>query len=190
MKRILLSILAIGLLLPLGAQENARYGVKSGYMKTVSIMGDYKSYNYLWFDDYGDKEKGLTEMNMGEMGVFNAITIFIGDEAWAINDNNEVKKMDGRPQLNYLTATEEDLKKFKVQKIGEEEYKGYPCTVYQEERKQMLAKVKVTSWVYKGITIRQVFKKKLTADTIVELEELQENAPIPANTFDLPEKKQ
>ena len=95
--------------------------------------------------------------------------------------------MEGRPQVNWLTLTEAQMKEFKIKKIGEEEYKGYPCVVYEEERKQMLSKVKVTNWVYKGIIIRQHFKKKLSADTFIELEELQENASIPAGTSDIPE---
>ena len=189
MKRILLTLLAVILLLPLGAQENHRYGIKSGYMKTASIMGDYKSYNYLWFDNYGFHEKGVTEMNMGpELGVFLATTVFKGEEGWAINNDNQVKKMEGRPQVNWLTLTDAQMKEFKIKKIGEEVYKGYPCVVYEEERKQMLSKVKVTNWIYKGIIIRQHFKKKLTADTYIELEELQENAVIPTGTFDIPQE--
>ena len=189
MERTLLTLLALCLLLPLGAQENYRYGVKSAYMKTVSIMWDYKSYNYYWFDDYGYWEKGVTESNMGEFGTFLSTIIFKGEEGWAINDNKQVKKMEGRPQVNWLTLTPEQMKQFKIKKIGEEEYKGYPCTVYEEERKQMLSKVKVLNWVYKGIVIRQVLNKKMSSDTYIELEELQEGATIPAGTFDLPENQ-
>lgn len=190
MKRILLTLLAIGLLLPLNAQEEHRYGVKSGYMKTVSILGEHKSYNYYWFDEYGYKEKGVTESDMGEFGTFTSTMIFIGEEGWAINADNQVKKMEGRPEVNWLTITPEQMKKYKIEKIGEEVYKGYPCTVYTEERKQMLSKVMVTNWVYKGIVIRQHFKKKLSADTYVELEELKENAKVPAGTFDIPKTQE
>lgn len=190
MKKLLILTLALCAVLPAFGQEWKGYGIKSGYLKTVTTTGEQKSYNYLWFDDYGNKEKGVTEWDMPGIGHFTATTLMVGMETWVINDEGEFKKSEGRPEVNYLTLTEEQMKEFNIKLIGEEEYAGKKCTVYSEEVTQKVAFIKtkstVTRWVWKGITLKQVIKQK-HSESVIELDVFKENPNIPASTFAIPE---
>ena len=63
------------------AQEPARFGIKSGYVKTVSEQNGQVSTTQLWFDDYGAVERTVVTMPMGELGDYKFVhsgTICLG----------------------------------------------------------------------------------------------------------------
>lgn len=187
-------ILTLGLLAVLTVSAYAQrplpeklYGFKSAILKTVTTTGEAKSYDTRWIDDYGQKEKSRTTMDMGEIGMYEAIILMLGEDCWAINADGEAKKMNARPIIDWYNLTNEDYKLFDVKDKGTEEYKGKTCHVYSYKQKQLLTKVDMTVWVWEGLVIRQHIKKKLS-ESWVELESLQVNVPIPAGTFTKPEK--
>lgn len=164
------------------------YGVKSAIVKTVTTTGDQKSYDTRWIDDYGQKEKSVTTMDMGpEFGLYKATTLLVGDDAWLINSDDKAKKMEGRPFIDWRNLSEKDIKAFEVKDLGTEEYKGKTCQVYSYKQKQLLTKVTITIWLWEGLVIRQHIKKKMS-ESWIELESLQVNVPIPKGTFDIPKE--
>ena len=191
MKKILAFFLFAALGLSAWAQEKdfKPFGIKSGYMKTVTMKGKEKLCdNYLWFDDFGRKEKGVTTTYMGaDMGSFDVTTIFLDGQCWMISDDGEVKELEGRPELRFDRLSDKEKKDLKFKDLGTEQYKGKLCNKYYYEQKQ-LVKSRITVWVWKGIIIRQHIKQTF-GETMIELEELQENARVPASTFTLPKGK-
>lgn len=165
--------------------QRKTYGVKSGILKTVTTTGEQKSYCTQWWDDYGNKDKATTEMDMGDFGKYTATILMVGEEMWAINMDGKAQKATARPSLNWTNLTAEDYKQFKIEDKGTEEYKGKTCHVYTYEQKQLLTKVKITVWIWEGLTLKQLIKKK-TSESVTELVELKVGAKIPAGTFSVP----
>ena len=173
------------------AQDNVfkPFGIKSGYMKTITYNGNNQmAVNQLWFDDYGRMEKSVTTVNMGpDMGTFNTTVIMVDDKTWMIDDKGESKELGGRPEVIFNKLTDKDKKDMKFKDLGTEEYKGKLCNKYYYEQKQ-LVKSKITALVWEGIIVKQTIKQTF-GTSVIELEELQENVNIPASTFAVPKSK-
>ena len=121
------------------------------------------------------------------MGSFDVTSIFIDGQCWMISDDGTVKELEGRPELRFDKLSDQEKKNLKFKDLGTEEYKGKLCNKYYYEQKQ-LVKSKITVWVWKGIVVRQHIKQTF-GESMIELEELQENARVPASTFTLPKGK-
>ena len=163
------------------------YGFKSAILKTVTTTNGAQSFDTRWIDDYGQKEKSRTTLDMGEIGMYEAIILMVGEDCWAINADGKATKMNARPIVDFYNLTDEDYKLFDVKDKGTEEYKGKTCHVYSYKQKQLLTKVDMTVWVWEGLIIRQHIKKKLS-ESWVELESLEVDVPIPDGTFDIPKE--
>jgi hypothetical protein len=185
MKKYLILALSVLFATAAFAQNTPIYGVKSGILKTVTTTGDQKSYNTQWFDDYGKKDKSLTTMSMGDFGEYSATVLMVGDDCWLINQDGKAKKAEARPVLNWRDLSEKNITDFNITDLGTEEYTGRTCRVFSYEEKQFLTKVKITNWVWEGLVIKQVIKKKLS-ESVTELEDLKVNVSIPASTFAIP----
>lgn len=186
MKRFIAFCLMAAVAVQAFAQEKYHiYDFKSAILKTVTTTGEAKSYDTRWIDNYGYQEKSLTTMDMGELGEYKAIILMVGDEAWAINADDEAKKMNARPYIDWRNIPEEFRKSMELKDLGTEEYKGKTCQVYSYKQKQLMTKVNITVWVWQGLIIRQHIKKKLS-ESWIELESVEIGARIPAGTFDIP----
>lgn len=192
MKKITLILILATLTISAWAQKSSvqPFGIKSGYMKTDTYQGKkVTSENLLWFDDYGRLAKYVTKMDMGEpVGLWSATTIMNGEKNWIINADGAVQEGTGRPEIVFGQLTPEMKAKMKFKDLGTETYKGKTCNKYYYEIKQMGMKSKITSWVWKGLILKQQIKQTFGSFNI-ELSELQENVPVPASTFKVPKSK-
>lgn len=169
------------------AQEPARFGIKSGYVKTVSEQNGQVSTTQLWFDDYGAVERTVVTMPMGEFGEYRADILAKDGISYLIDEENKkVTVMEGRPEINFLDLTPELMKVYKMKELGTEPMLGYECTKYYYEMRQLLRNNKITVWVWEGIPIKTVMVRS-GGDNVSEVVELIQDPDFPENIFMKPE---
>ncbi len=194
MKKLIL--FAAGLLLGtamLCAQDDAVYGIKSGHLKYETQTSGGLQYNEVWFDDYGRLRKQHDQIMMEGMGNYHTEVLLrdnkVYTQAWFDDDNNRSAKMtEGTPGLNYLNMTDEFIKQYKVQDLGEKEVFGKTCKVYTYKTKSLLRTITNTVWVWQGIILKMETKGALGANNSMMVKEFEENPKLPESTFAIPEK--
>ena len=197
MKKTFLIVLLLTFAISIMAQpKNARYAVKSGYIK-YDISGNTKGTKEIWWDNYGDISR--TEVNTVTTTRFlgttsetktHTLNILKGDKFWSINYiNNSAQK--GTSAIYQETAeiansmTEAEAKKLSEdilasmggERLGTEPLMGRSCEV--------VSVMGVKSWIYKGLLLKSEgnllgFK---TNETAVKFDE---NTTVPASRFVAP----
>jgi len=192
MKKILTLCLLIAVVTGAAAQDNTRrYAIKSGIARTVSFTGGHRTDGMQYFDDYGAVENLSQTIEVPGLVTYDAVTVTKGDKIWLYSQEGEKKsaaKMSDNPlpDLNFLDLTDEVAAKYQVEELGEDEYKGYPCTKYSYVTIQNRRKCSWTAWVYKGFCLK--YEAKIgRRDVLFEVVEFQENVPVPAEKFEIPE---
>ena len=167
------------------SQTPHKSGIKCAVVKTVTEnRGGVKSYNTLWFDDYGAKEKNLTTMDMGAgMGVAEWKSVSVGDKTYNFDDSRKKVTTMDRIDLNYLDTENAVAKARKMTVLGNETVGGRPCVKIQEKVKQLLHTATVTSWVWQGIPIKYDIDNPESHTTLIEI--VQQKS-LPASTFEIP----
>lgn len=164
------------------AQEAPRYGVKSGIITMESQMGTTTVY----FDDFGALE--AQKMKMSGFGADMEMTILRRDgKTYMINaTEKQVQEMPAMgADVNYLKLTDKDKSSYKIKELGKETVLDRECTKYSMETSQMGMSATQTVWVWNGITLKSLTDagEFQFGSTAVKFEE---NAEIPASTFDIP----
>lgn len=168
------------------AQAPHKYEIKCAIVKTVTEnSAGQKSYTTLWFDDYGAKERSEVTMDMGSgMGEAKWITISRPDgKSYSLDESRKNAKTTPRIDVNYLNMPESLMKSRKAKVIGEEKIGGRLCTIWEEHVKQILHTATMTSWVWKGITIKYTVDNPRTTTTLVSIEN---KSSLPASLFEVP----
>ncbi|MBR3075229.1 MAG: hypothetical protein IKH11_05695 [Bacteroidales bacterium] len=179
------AILCSSLFFSANAQTVRWYDIKSGILKSVTDDGRSKLETTVWFDNYGDKQTTIQVTHMPEdYGDFKMYMICKGDKMFSINDYGKEAKESGRPGINFLDITDEAVSKFKLKEIGEETVMGKKCKVYTHQTKQLLSTVTITSWVWKGITLKSSMKNG-RREIVTEPVEFKENAKIANSVFEV-----
>ena len=166
-------------------QDGKRYGIKSGILTQTSEMGETTVY----FDNYGAVE--AQKMKMDFMGNAMEMTILRKDgKTYMINAaEKQVQEMPaggmGGADINFLNLTDQVKAANKIKEAGKETILGRECTKYTMESSQMGMTMSQTVWVWNGIVLKSLtdggqFQFGNTAT------KLEENANIPASTFDIP----
>ncbi len=166
-------------------QDGKRYGIKSGILTQTSEMGETTVY----FDNYGAVE--AQKMKMDFMGNAMEMTILRKDgKTYMINAaEKQVQEMPaggmGGADINFLNLTDKVKAENKIKEAGKETVLGRECTKYTMESSQMGMTMSQTVWVWNGIVLKSLtdggqFQFGNTAT------KLEENATIPASTFDMP----
>lgn len=167
------------------AQDAKRYEIKSGIITMESDMGA----TTIYFDNYGAVE--AQKMKMSMFGADTEMTILSKDgKTFMINAaEKQVQEMPaggmGGATINFLKLDDKTKADYKIKEEGKEKILGRDCTKYSMEVSQMGQTVKQTVWVWKGIALKTStdagqFQFGNTATKI------EENAAIPAGTFDVP----
>ena len=164
------------------AQDGHRYGIKSGIVTMKSEMGETTVY----FDNYGALEAQKMKMNF--MGMNTEMTIIRKDgKTYMVNTaEKQVIEMPAMgADVNFLALTDAVKAANKIKEAGKETILGRECTKYTMESSQMGMTMKQTVWVWKGIALKTLsdggqfqFGNEAT--------KIEENASIPASTFDVP----
>lgn len=168
------------------AQTPHKYGIKCAIVKTVTENANgQKSYNTLWFDDYGACERTLTAMDMGGgMGTAEWLSIALPDgKAYMLDESRKTASEMKRIEVNYLEMSDEMVKARKARVIGQETVDGRDCTVWEEKLKQIFTTSTVTSWVWKGIPIKYNIDKPKSSTTLISIEQ---KPSLPASLFTVP----
>lgn len=155
------------------AQAPRKYGIKCAIVKTVTDNGGRKSYNTLWFDNYGAKEKSVTTMDMGGgMGDAEWVTISLEDgNSYMLDNTRKTATVMKRQDVNYLDMPEKVAKARKAKVIGEETIGGRKCVKWEEHVKHILHTSTVVSWVWKGIPIQYNIDKPKSETTLIEIKQ-------------------
>ena len=185
MKKVLFLLLCVLVTVSAFSQSYKKYGIKAGIVKTITDASGRKSYNTIWFDDYGAKEKTVVTMDMGGgMGNVEWITISLEDgNSYMVDNNRKQISVTKRVDINYLDMPEEVAKARKAKKLGEEMVDGRNCVKWQESVKQILHTANVVSWVWEGIPIKYNINNPKSETTLLEIQELDS---LSADTFALP----
>ena len=186
MKKVLTIALCLLTLASAFAQNTHKYGIKCAIVKTVTENANgQKSYNTLWFDDYGARERYLTTMDMGGgLGTAEWLTLSLPDgKTYMVDESRKTASATKRIDVNYLDMPEDVAKTRKARVIGQEKVDGRDCTVWEEKLKQILSTATVTSWVWKGITIKTKIDKPKSSTTLLSIEQ---KSSLPASLFTIP----
>lgn len=172
MKKLITASILLLLAACVFAQAPHKYGIKCGIVKTVTDNAGRKSYNTLWFDDYGAKEKTMTKMDMGGgMGDAEWVSISIGDKTYMLDAARKTATANKRLDINYLDMPEDMVKARKAKVIGEETINGRKCVKWEEHIKQILHTATLVSWVWKGIPIQYTIDKPKSTTTLISIEQ-------------------
>lgn len=182
--------LLLGVLVALGSiafgQEPARYGIKSGYVKTVTDTGGQISTLELWFDEYGARQRTVQTMSMGDFGEYKTDILSKDGQTYLIDEERKsVKTMEGRPEINFLDMTPDFMAYYKMENLGTEVMLGYECTKWKYQMRQLGRTHKITTWVWEGICIKTIIEHR-GSDSVSEVVELIPDADIPESTFMVP----
>ena len=162
-------------------QDGKRYGIKSGILTQTSEMGETTVYFAV----------EAQKMKMDFMGNAMEMTILRKDgKTYMINAaEKQVQEMPaggmGGADINFLNLTDQVKAANKIKEAGKETILGRECTKYTMESSQMGMTMSQTVWVWNGIVLKSLtdggqFQFGNTAT------KLEENANIPASTFDIP----
>lgn len=173
------------------AQEAShRYEIKSGIIHENSTLGGHVTPAIRYFDNYGDNEALVQTIDMGALGSYQNTTVTQKEQAWMYNESGKPKSFDNPLyDLTFINPSQAVIDKYQLVDTGEdEEVAGRMCRKfnYQTTMGRRNKVVYQTSWVYKGVVLKNVM---ITArqETVTEVTEFQENVEIPAGTFDIPE---
>ena len=182
--KLLFTAIALFTAFSLTAQD-AKYELKSAFIKKTMEMWGQKIEALQYFDDNGKIESVSFTMNMQGADV-RMRTITKGDVITVINlDNKTGNTMPDKP-VNYLNLTQDVKDKYKIKELGEETIIGKPCKKYSLEMSQMGMDVSVTTWVWKGISLKTISNTSNMA-MIEEATEIQENVAVDAANFAIPD---
>ena len=133
---------------------------------------------------------GMQTIDMGPLGSYQNTTVTKKEKAWMYNESGKPKSFDNPLyDLTFINPSQAVIDKYQLVDTGEdEEVAGRMCRKfnYQTTVGKRNKVVYQTSWVYKGVVLKNVM---ITArqETVTEVTEFQENAEIPAGTFEIPE---
>ena len=188
MKKVFVLILCLFTVSLIYAQGPRKYGIKCAIVKTVTENANgQKSYNTLWFDDYGARERSVVSMDYGrDMGTVEWVTVFPGDGSSYLLDEsrNQASEVANAVIVNYLNMSDEMKAARKAKILGEEMIDGRLCVKWEERVKQILGTAKITSWVWEGIPIKYDIDRPKSSTTLISIEK---KPSLPASMFKIPE---
>ena len=187
MKKVFVLILCLFAVSWVFAQGPRKYGIKCAVVKTVTENANgLKSYNTLWFDDYGVREKSAVSMDYGsEMGTVEWVTVCPGDGSSYMIDasRKQASEVANAVIVNYLNMSDEMKAARKAKILGEEMIGGRLCVKWEERVKQILSTAKITSWVWEGIPIQYTIDKPKSSTTLISIEVKKS---LPSSMFVIP----
>lgn len=191
MKRIsyiLLATLLLAATVPATAQSSAhRYGVKSGIIKLVASSGGAETVETQYFDDYGNKESITYTIDIPGLVKYDTWIVTKGDKMFGFNitegkRSKVTENPNPTPDLTFLNPSPEVVAKYNIKELGEEEFLGRKCKMYNYDIVQNRNTITYTGWVYKGILLKSQAKVR-RRDVVTYATEFKENVAVPASAF-------
>lgn len=166
-------------------QPKGKYTLKSGVVEYKTTVMGMEAKQTLSFDDYGAKE--LTSVSIEMMG-YKSTSYTLNRDGFVYSYDLEKKtgtKMKAVPQANidFANLTDDIVKEMKINKEGEESFLGKTCTKFSIDNDKLSMKGSYLVW--NGIPLKtdvDMGQMKM----VLEAVKLDENASLPATTFDVP----
>ena len=80
MKKTFLLVMMLAVVSVVYAQENKRYGIKSGIIKLVATVGNHATNETQYFDNYGGKESVVYTTEIPGLVKYDSYIITVGDK--------------------------------------------------------------------------------------------------------------
>lgn len=165
--------------------SKGKYAIKSGIVVYKTNIMDMEQQQTLTFDDYGNKEATVIEMEM--MGV-EVTNYTISKDGYVYSFDNDKKTGRKIPvmtkgSVDYQNLTSEYMEKMNIKKEGTETISGKICNKYSINNDEF--KLKGFFWVWNGIAMKtdmDMGGMKMKMEAV----KLEENPTVPATTFDIP----
>jgi hypothetical protein len=156
-----------------------RYGIKSGVIIYKAPMGMVQT---LYFDDYGNKETMITEMEMAGMSIK---TTDIRKGGYSYNfkagESTGIKSVWNFQDQNYDKFDPEIAKQYKLKDMGTENLAGKSCRKYSME----MGSTPTKAWIWNGLLIKSE-TTMMGKEFIIEATKIEEG-PVSDEVFELPE---
>lgn len=186
MKKTFLLVMMLAVVSVVYAQENKRYGIKSGIIKLVATVGNHATNETQYFDNYGGKESVVYTTEIPGLVKYDSYIITVGDKGWTVTDNEGVKKgkefKNPVPDLTFINPSKEVIEKYKIEEVGEETFLDRDCKIFTYEMTQNRKICYYRVWVYKGIILKSLMKMGKRESSIVA-SQFDENVPVPEEVF-------
>lgn len=188
MKKITSIAILLSLAVAAVAQEAPhKYEIKSGIVKTVTEVMGQKSEVLSYFDEYGALEAARNKVSVPGQGEIEIASISKDGKMFMVNyTSKQVQEMPLQASVNYLALTDDIVGQYKIVEAGVEMIGDKECKKYTEEISQMGQTANVTVWVWKGYPIKTVTEMS-GIEIVAEVVELEEDAFILPQTFEVPE---
>ena len=181
-KSLLVTLPLLFMAITISAQE-AKYEFKSAIIKKTLEMMGRKIEGTEYIDDYG---------NLSSATIANVRTVYLGDEKTFTTVDLEKKigekRLETKKSLNISKATPEEIEKYTIVELGEEEYLGKTCKKYSYYDTRMGQKFKIFAWVWKGVSLKLIYYSG-DGEGVAIMEyitEFQENVTVDPEHFSIP----
>ena len=166
--------------------------MKSGIITMASELLGREVITKKYFDDYGAKLVEITTASFYENGERKDTLLYgkviRGDSILFVDHSNKVLRFVAKESesINFLNLTEEIIKKYQIERLGEEDVCGKPCIKYALLLDNDGKRVKGQAWVWRGFTLRTRFKS-FPVEREIEAIDIQVDVPIDSSVFIVPD---
>ena len=173
------------------AKKGKKYPIEKGIVYQKSNVMGIESNPVIYFDKWGEWEATETTTTMEMLGQKMSstnITIVKGNDNWDIDiDKKTGFHFNRAAVINQLgvdleTLTEETMGKMKLEKIGQEDYLGFPCVKYRMKNDEMKMDVE---YLASGNLMMKMKGKVMEIPTSIEVTKIEAVTP-PAEKFEIP----
>lgn len=173
------------------AKKGKKYPIEKGIIYQKSEVMGIESNPVIYFDKWGEWETTETtttiEMFGQKMSTTN-VNIVKGNENWNIDmDKKTGYHFNRAAVINQLgvdleTLTEETMGSMKMEKVGQEDFLGYPCLKYRMKNEDMKMDVEFLTY---GNLMMKMEGKAMEIPTKIEVTKIEAVTP-PVEKFEIP----
>ena len=173
------------------AKKGKKYPIEKGIVYQKSNVMGIESNPVIYFDKWGEWETTETTTTLEMFGMKESSTslrIVKGDDNWEIDLDKKTGYHYNRPAvINQLGVDLENLTadimgKMKLEKVGEENFLGYPCVKYSMKNDEMKMDVEYLTY---GNLMMKMSGKMMEIPTSIEVAKIEAVTP-PADKFEIP----
>ena len=173
------------------AKKGKKYPIEKGIVYQKSNVMGIESNPVIYFDKWGEWETTETTTTIEMLGMKESSTslkIVKGDDNWEIDMDKKTGYHYNRPAvINQLgvdleNITADIMGKMKLEKVGEENFLGYPCVKYSMKNDEMKMDVEYLTY---GNLMMKMSGKMMEIPTSIEVAKIEAVTP-PADKFEIP----
>ncbi len=173
------------------AKKGKKYPIEKGIVYQKSNVMGIESNPVIYFDKWGEWETTETTTTIEMLGMKESSTslkIVKGDDNWEIDMDKKTGYHYNRPAvINQLgvdleNITADIMGKMKLEKVGEENFLGYPCVKYRMKNDEMKMDVEYLTY---GNLMMKMSGKMMEIPTSIEVAKIEAVTP-PADKFEIP----